>query len=108
MPIKLAQIQIGEEFTLKDSKSLNTTFGGGIRGFISQILPNIFVFAGLILLGLLIMGGIRLISSAGNPEAQQKSKGMVTQAVIGFIIIFTAFWIIQIIQVITGVPILNT
>jgi hypothetical protein len=50
-----------------------------------------------------------MIMGAGqdNPEAAAKGKQAATSAVIGFIIIFAAYWIIQIIETVTGLNILN-
>lgn len=104
----LNQVDIGDAFKLKGNQGI----GGvpaftSIRSFVSAILPNIFVIVGLVLLFLIIGGGIGLITSAGNPEAQQKSKGVITNALLGFLLVFAAYWIIQIIQVITGIGILK-
>lgn len=81
-----------------------------LGSLISVILFNVYVVTGVILLFLLVFGGIQIIASAGsgNPEGAQKGKGAVTTAVIGFLIIFTSYWIIQIIEVITGIDILLT
>lgn len=75
--------------------------------FISSVLPNIYLVAGVILFLYLVFGGFTIVSSAGNTEGLDKGKKTVTNAIIGFAIIFTSYWIIQIIQVITGIPILN-
>lgn len=104
----LAQINIGEAFTLKDGQGIgNISAFQNIRSFISSLLPNVFVVAGLILLIFIIGAGIGMISSAGNPEAQQKSKGTLTAAVTGFILILASWWIIQIIETLTGIPIIG-
>jgi len=102
---KIAQIDIGQEF-----------FGGahflrevtGIGQLVSIILSNAMVVAGVILLFLLIFGGISMIAGTGrdNPEQAAKGKQAATAAVIGFIIIFAAFWIIRIIETLTGLDIL--
>lgn len=78
-----------------------------IGELISSILPNIYTLAGIILFFLLIGGGLAIIISAGqeNPEGAAKGKKAVTAALVGFLIIFASYWIIQIIEVITGVKI---
>ena len=103
----LAQVDLGQEFKLLGGQTISTTFGDGIRGFVAQILPNAFILAGLILLILAAAGGLKMITSAGNPEDQEKGKQTLTNAVIGFVLVFASFWIIQIIQVITGINILG-
>lgn len=61
------------------------------------------------MLFLLVLGGIGVIAGAGgdNPERAAKGKQAVTSAIIGFIIIIVAYWIIQIIENITGITILS-
>ncbi len=106
---QLAQgLDLGGAFKLRGDSTLRSTFSGGLRGFISAILPNAFLFAGLILFLLIIAGGIGMIINSANPEAQQKSKGLITNAVIGFLLIIASYWLIQIIQTLTGVNILGS
>ena len=69
---------------------------------VSKFLPYLFVFVGLILLAYLIMGGFGLMTSGGDPKKVQSAQGKVTSAVIGFFIIFVAYWITQILQSIFG------
>ncbi len=105
----LAQVDIGGSFKIGGDKSISQPSSGysTIGGFISSILPNIYIVAGIILFFLLLFGGLITIINSDNPEAQQKGKQVITAALIGFLIIFGSFWIIQIIQVLTGVNILN-
>jgi len=74
---------------------------------ISNILPNIYILAGVILFFLLVGGGLMFIVSAGqeNPEGAGQGKKAITAALIGFLIIFASYWIIQIIETVTGVNI---
>lgn len=74
---------------------------GQVLGLFSQ---NILVVAGVIFFVLIIVAGFMLVSNAGSQDAQamQKWKGLLTNAVIGFVIIFSAFWIVQIINFVTG------
>ncbi|KPJ70290.1 hypothetical protein AMJ51_02325 [Microgenomates bacterium DG_75] len=72
---------------------------------ITALLPYIFVLAGLLLFGLLIWGGFGLLTSAGNPDKVKSAQTKLTNAVIGFIIIFVSYWLIQILQIIFGIGI---
>lgn len=78
-----------------------------ISTLISNILPNVYILAGLILLFGIIFGGFTMISNAGNKEKQQQGKEVITKSLLGFAIIFASYWIIQIIQILTGINILN-
>lgn len=100
---RIAQVNIGSIF--------NTPWrrGQGLADFVSVILFNAIVIASIILLFLLVFGGISMIIGAGqsNPESTAKGKKAVTSALIGFLIIFTAYWIIRIIEEIAGFHILT-
>jgi hypothetical protein len=76
--------------------------------FISLLLKNIFTLAGIILLALLVFGGLTFVIGAGSgdPKKTDQAKSTITNSLIGFLIIFASFFIIQIIEVITGLSIL--
>lgn len=95
-------VDIGKEFA--PIGTTFTTFGQ----LVSVLLPNLYILAGLVLFFLLIFGGFSLImgGGGGNPQQAEKGKNAVTAAVVGFILIFVSWWIIQIIETITGVEIL--
>jgi len=102
-------IDIGKAFKL-GSEGITTKKGfSSIGELVSSLIKNVYIIAGVICLFLLIFGGIGFILQAGseNPEAAAKSKGAITAAVLGFLIIFTSYWIIQIIEYILGINILN-
>ena len=74
---------------------------------ISAFLPYIFVLSGLVLFVFLILGGFELLLSAGNPEKAKAAQGKITSALVGFIIVFVAYWLTQILEIIFGVAILK-
>lgn len=76
-----------------------------IGEIVSKLLPYIFAFAGLVLFGILIYGGFELLTSAGNPDNAKKAQGRILNAVVGFLIIFLAYWLTQVIEVIFGITI---
>jgi len=78
-----------------------------IGGIISAFLPYLLTIAGLILFGMLVMGGFTMLAGAADKESQEKGKKMITSAVIGFFVIFAAYWIAQILQVIFKINILS-
>lgn len=104
----IAAVNIGDQLDLGTGKSINQTFPD-IGTVINILLKNSFTIAGIILLGLLIFGGLKFIMSAGSNDAKKaaEAKTIITNAIIGFAVVLTAYFIVQIIQVITGVQILN-
>ena|SRR3989344_910480 len=105
----LLAVDIGDAFKIAGDKGISDPSSGysTIGGFIGSVLPNVYIAAGIILLFLLLSGGLMTIINSDNAEAQEKGKQAITSAVIGFVIVFASFWIIQIIQVLTGINILK-
>lgn len=103
----LAQVNIGEKFKFKD-KGVGEIFPD-IATLISTLLPNVYMIAGVILFILLIFGGFTYIVSAGQQkqEGVQKGSKAITAAIIGFLLIFASYWIMQIIEIISGIDILQ-
>jgi len=103
----LAQVDIGDAYKL-GSEGIGEKPGySSIGELISKILPNIFVVAGLLLFIFALAGGFVIITSGGSSEKNKQGTGLITAAVIGFVLIFGSYWLIQIIQHLTGINILN-
>ena len=47
-------------------------------------------------------------AGSADKEGMEKGKNALTAAIAGFIIIFAAYWIVQIVQFVAGVDIFNT
>jgi hypothetical protein len=103
---KIAQVNIGEKFLGEGSKLTDI---GGIGSLVSTVVGAAIAIAATIFLFLLVFGGIGIMAGAGsqNPEQVEKGKKAVSAALIGFVIVFAAYWIVQLIEVITGVAILG-
>jgi len=78
-----------------------------IGEIISKALVYLFVIAGLIFLFFLISGGFQLMFGAANPKAKEGAGKTITNAILGFIILFISYWLVQIIEVVFGVSILK-
>ncbi|MEK7525949.1 MAG: hypothetical protein AAB546_00520 [Patescibacteria group bacterium] len=102
MTNKLAQINfqtITEKGLGSDYKyDPNTKIGT----LITELLPYLFAIAGFALLVYLLMGGFKLMTSAGDPKKVQEGQHILTNAFIGFIVVFFAFFIVQIIAKLLG------
>lgn len=84
--------------------------GLGLGDFVSMILSNALVVSGILILFFLIFGGISIMINAGknNAEGVEKGKKAITAAVVGFVVVFSAYWIIKIIEEITKLQILKS
>jgi len=105
----LLAIDWGEQFWIKPNQGISKANQfQSIGALISTILPNVYITAGLILLFFLIFGGITVILGSGsnNPEQVEKGKKILTTTLMGFLVVFVSYWIIQILEIITNIPIL--
>jgi len=108
----LAAIDIGNELRMNSDNTYgidNVWEYRSIGSFISSILPNIYIITGIIVFIIIVISGLFYIINAGkgDEKAMETSQKALTAAIIGLVIIFVSFWIIQIIEVITGFRILN-
>ncbi|HKC04995.1 MAG TPA: hypothetical protein VKC54_03925 [Patescibacteria group bacterium] len=96
-------VDIGNKF-FGGSNPLGRNDLTGIGGLVSLFLNISFVIAGVILLFFFILGGIGMIASAGqsDPQKAEQAKKTVTSALIGFIVVFASYWIVQLLGTLTG------
>lgn len=91
----------------------NTLFGGtskfqslsSVGELVSLFLNTAFILSGLILLFFFLMGGIGMISSAGqsDPQKAEQAKKTISSAVIGFVVVFVSYWIVKLISSLLGI-----
>ena len=82
------------------------TFALPLRGFVGHVvtaaIPYVFGFAGLVLLMVLIRAGFTFLTSAGDAKKLEMGKQQLTYALVGFLIIFSSFWIVTLVGTILG------
>jgi hypothetical protein len=98
----LAQIT-GRDLKYLESKIGLNFIGGNLGDIINALLPYLFTLAGLLLLLYLIYAGFGLMTSAGDPKKIQEAKSKLTNSLVGFIIIFVSYWLVQIIGKMFGI-----
>ncbi len=96
---KIARVNIAREF------GSPWGFDKTISDLVSVIVTGAITLAGVIVLFLFIFGGFSMITGAGqaNPQKTAQGKQAITAAVVGFAIIFTSYWVVRLIEAITGV-----
>lgn len=75
---------------------------------ISSAIPYVFVFAGLGLLFMIVGAGFSMLTSAGDAKKMEAGKNRLTYAIIGFLVIFVAYWGVQIAGLIFGLSDIQT
>lgn len=77
---------------------------------ISYLLPNVMAAAGIIFFLMILGGGFMMVKNAGgSPSAQDtaKAKAALTMGIVGFLLVVSAYFILQIISALTGVDLIN-
>ncbi len=78
---------------------------GDFYGFTAWFLKIIFGIAGGVAFLLVIFGGFRIITSAGDPKGVQAAKETITSALIGLLFIIFSVFLLELIGVkILGIP----
>jgi cbb3-type cytochrome oxidase subunit 3 len=83
------------------------TFGAAenltFTDLISALIRLVLVFAGIIFFFMLIIGGIQWILSGGDKGKTEAARSHITAALVGLVIIFAAWAIVNLINVFFGV-----
>jgi len=95
-----------------EKEGINQFFGspfgqiGDVGDLVSLFIKISFVLAGIIILFFFILAGINMISSAGqsDPQKAEAAKKTMTSAVIGFVVVFTSYWIVKLVGQLIGIP----
>lgn len=103
-------------FNVSDKLTGFGSSGGAVTGTVYDsnqffiifwsVFKNLYMLAGIILLFFLVAGGAGMILNAGNAEKQKQSSQTLTSAVVGYLIMFAAYWLIKIVEIIFGVKII--
>lgn len=80
---------------------------GTLSNIIQVGITFLFVLATLLALGFLIYGGIKWITSGGDKAGVESARKIITYAIIGLVIAFLAFFIINLIGTFFGVKLLG-
>lgn len=77
----------------------------GFEVIFGNIVTLVLGFAGLALLIMLIAGGFRYITSAGDPKAAQAAGKTITSAILGLVLVALAYLILVFISNFTGIDV---
>lgn len=100
--VMLAQINlrnVGEDFSPATSLEVPDI----ISGFVKFIL----ILAGLAFFFILVIGGVKWIMSGGDKAHTEGARNQITAALVGLVIVFSAWAIIQLIQTFFGIDLLE-
>lgn len=93
---------LGCAYTLRDGTPVSEAFDQP-TDLVNLIVPNLFVVAGVAILILIIVAGYKFV--AKGAQGVQDAGKIAGGAIAGLIVMFAAYWIIQIIKQVTGADI---
>lgn len=91
-------IPLGDCLKLSDDKQINETYT--TPAFLANLLVrNLFVAGGVIFFFMFLIAGFQFIT--GGKKGLDNAKQIATASLIGFLLMFAAYWIVQIVAVLT-------
>lgn len=75
-------------------------------GFLNRVMQFAFPISGLLLFLMIVWGGFEMLSGATTQKSIEQGKNRIVAALIGFLLLFVAYWIMTIVETIFGVKIL--
>lgn len=81
----------------------NLTIGTAVTRLIQLVL----VLAAVVFFFMLVIGGVKWILSGGDKSQTEGARNQITAALVGLIIVFAAWAIVQLVQSFFGVDIIN-
>ena len=79
----------------------------GVGHLVSTLASNLYILGGLVCFVLFLWGGFEWVRGAGSDDRDMIGRGkkIILAGIIGFLIIFSSYWIIQVIEKLTNVKI---
>jgi len=73
-------------------------------GMVNLIVTNLFMLAGVLIFIAIMVAGFKFV--IGDTKGKDEAKTIATSTAIGFVVMFSAYWIIQIVEMVTGANII--
>lgn len=75
----------------------------------NPIILNLFVIAGIVVIATIVYGGFLYLMGSGqkDPKQMDQAKKAITYGLLGLTVMAASYWIIRIVEIFTGLDILN-
>lgn len=93
--------------TQKSSENLGNVSNLTITGLISGLVRLLVIAAAVVFFFMLVIGGIKWIMSGGDKGKTEEARNQITAALVGLVVVFSAWAIAQLIKTLFGVDIFN-
>lgn len=105
-PLKIGGSDSDDVTVFEESQYVNQLSKPGL--FINRFLWFAFPIASLILFVMIVAGGFQILAGATSKKSIEEGRKRVVAAIVGFMLLFSSYWIIQIIEKIFGLNIFNS
>ncbi len=68
----------------------------------NPILNLVYILSGIIILTSFLWGGFVIISNSGNAQEVAKGQKIITTTLIGLVALVSVYWIVQLVEYLTG------
>lgn len=85
-----AQIALGTDCTVDEA-----TAGNRVSGLIKQVINIISIIVGVVAVIMIIIGGLRYITSGGDSSSVSSAKNTILYAIVGLVVVALAQLIVQ-------------
>jgi len=105
----LAQVPpAAEDINLSPTTGLAADLTGlQVAGIVRGAINLVLIVAAVIFFFMLVIGGIKWITSGGDKANTEGARNQITAALVGLVIVFAAWAIIQLVQTFFGIDILG-
>lgn len=91
-------IPLGDCLKLSDDSKINATYTTPAF-LVNLIVRNLFVFAGVVMFFMILLAGFKFVT--GGKKGLDDAKQIMTATLVGFLLMFSAYWIVQIVKIVT-------
>ena len=95
-------IDLGGCLRLRDNTPISAKYSN-FSFLVNLLVRNLFVVAGVLLFLMIIIAGVKMVS--GGKKGLEEGRNILGVAFAGFILMFSAYWIVQLIKYVTGADI---
>ena len=105
MQLLSTAVLAAEDINLKPGGQFEALGDLTVGGIISGGIRLVLVIAAIVFFFILVVGGIRWIVSGGDKAQTETARSQITAALVGLVIVFAAWAIVQLINVFFGINI---
>ena len=95
-------INLGDCLKLTDGNTVSSVYDTPAT-LVNTLVANMFAITGVILFVMIFVAGFKFVTK--GKDGMEDAKKILTNSFIGFIVMFSAYWIVQIVSLLTGINI---